>query len=68
MVGMEGSLKIAEPWDGWVGRVLKGHGVMEWDALEGSLEIIEPWDGWVGTVPKGHGAMRWLGWKGPGRS
>ena len=64
MVGLEGSLKM-EPWDGWVGRVLKGHGVMEWDALEGSWKIIKPWDGWVGRVLTDHRAMGWLGWKGP---
>ena len=61
MVGLEGSWKIMEPWDGWVGRVLKGHGVMEWDALEGSWKIIEPWDGWVGRVLTGHRDLGCLG-------
>ena len=49
MVGLEGSLKGVEPWDG----------------LEGSLKIIDPWEGGIKRVLKGHGAMRWLGWRGP---
>ena len=71
MVGLDGSLKIIEPWDGWVERVLKGHGAMGWlcwkgpkrswshemVGLDGSLKIIEPWDGWVGGVLEGHRDM-----------
>ena len=58
-VGLEGCLKIIEPWDDWVGRVLEDHRAMRWldwkdpgrswshgmVGLEGSLQIIEPWDG-----------------------
>ncbi len=61
MVGLERSWKITEPWDDWVGRVLKGHGAMEWDGLEGSWKIIEPWDGWVRRVFKGHRDLGCLG-------
>ena len=50
MVGLEGSSKVVESWDGWVGRV---------------LEVIESWDGWVGRVLEGCRAMGWLHWKGP---
>ena len=49
MVGLDGSLKIIEPWDGWVGGVLEGHRDM----------------GWVERVFEDHRAMGWLGWKGP---
>ena len=52
MVGLEETLKMVEPWDGWVGRDLEGHHRK----------------GWVEKVLKDHRAMRWLGWKGPGRS
>ena len=30
MVGLEGSLKIIEAWDGWVERVLKDHRTKDW--------------------------------------
>ena len=59
---MEGSWKIIEPWGGWVGRVLKGHGALERDALEGSLKTIEPWDGWVRRIF--NGIEPWDGLKG----
>ena len=52
MVGLKGSLKGIEPWDGWVG-------------LKGSLKVVEPWDAWVGRVLEGCRNMGWLGWKGP---
>ena len=56
MVGLEGSLKIIEPWNGWVGSVLKGHGTIGWLGWKGpersqnhrmvglgrSLKITEP--------------------------
>jgi len=35
MVELEGSLKITERWDGWVGRVLKGHKAVGWLDWEG---------------------------------
>ena len=74
MVGLGGSSKIIEPWDGWVGRVLKDHRAMAWlgwkgpqrskshgmVGLEGSSKIIEPWHGWVGRVLKDHRAVGWL--------
>ena len=63
-VGLEGSLKITEPWNGRIGKVLKDRSAMgwvgraltdpravEWVGLEGSLKITEPWNE--------------LGWKGP---
>ena len=28
--GLKGSLKIIDPWEGGIGRVLKGHGAMGW--------------------------------------
>ena len=46
--GLEGSLRMTKPGNGWVGRVLKGHRDMEWVGLEGSFQITEPWNGWVG--------------------
>ena len=66
MVGLEGSLKVIEKRNGWVGRVLKGHTAMEWlgrkgpyrsqrhgmVGLEGSLKVIETWNGWLGRVLK----------------
>ena len=44
MVGLEGFLKVIEPWDAWV-------------RLEGSLKGVETWDGWVGKVLEDHRAM-----------
>ena len=44
MVGLEGSLKITEPQNGW-------------DGMEGSLKITEAWNGWIGRIPKNHRAM-----------
>ena len=35
MVGLEGSLKTTEPQNGWVGRVLKDHGAIEWLGWKG---------------------------------
>ena len=35
MVGLEGFLKITEPWDDWVGRVLTDHGAMGWLGWKG---------------------------------
>ena len=29
MVGVAGSIKVTVPWNGWGGRVLKGHRTME---------------------------------------
>ena len=43
--GLEEFLKIMEPWNSWVGRVLKDHRAMEWVELERSLKITEPWNG-----------------------
>ena len=40
-VGLEGSLKITEQWNGWVGRVLKDRRMKECIVLEGSLKITE---------------------------
>ena len=66
-VGLEGSWKVVEPWNGCV--------VLGW-----SFKIIELWDGlgWVRLVGKerlgwsrvqrvlkDHRAVEWLGWKGP---
>ena len=52
MVGLEGSLKVIEPWDGWVGRNLEDHRAV----------------GWVERVLEDHGAMGGGDWKGPKRS
>ena len=35
MVGLEGSLKTAEPWNDWVGKVLKDHLALEWLGWKG---------------------------------
>ena len=56
MVGLEGSLKIIEAWNGWAGRVLKDHRAVERVGLEGSLKIVETQYGWVGEVLKDHRA------------
>ena len=47
MVGLEGSLKLIEPWDGLEGslKVIEAQ-----DGLEGSLKVTEPWAGWVGRA------------------
>lgn len=59
MVGLGGTLKVIELWDGWIGRILQDH------------ENIE-WFGWVGRVLEHHrtvgleGSLRTverLGWK-----
>ena len=54
MVGLEGSLKMIEPWDRLEGslKVLETQ-----DGLEGSLKLTELWDGWVGRVLKAHRAV-----------
>uniref|UniRef100_A0A8C2SMG8 Uncharacterized protein n=1 Tax=Coturnix japonica TaxID=93934 RepID=A0A8C2SMG8_COTJA len=80
---LAGSLKVTEPWDGWDGRVLQGHGMV---GMEGSFKVTEwlgwkgpsrSWNGWDGRVLQGHGMVgiegsfkvtEWLGWKGPSRS
>ena len=62
MVGLEGSFKITEPQNGWVGRVLQGH---EMIGLEGSFKITEILNVALGGSFK---VMAWLGWKGPSRS
>ena len=41
MVGLGGTLKVIELWDGWIGRILQDH------------ENIE-WFGWVGRVLEHH--------------
>ena len=66
-VGLEGSLKITEPWNelGWKGPSrLQSHGmgglegslktVVPWDKLEGLLQITDPWYDCVGRVLKNH--------------
>ena len=35
MVGLEGSLKIIEPWDGWVRRILEDNRAMGWLGWKG---------------------------------
>ena len=56
MDGLERSLKVIGPWNGWVG-------------LGRSLKVIQPQSGWVGRVPEGHSAVvEGWGWKGPGSS
>ena len=52
MVGLGGTVKTVEPWNDWVGRVLKDHRAIEWL-------------GWVGRDLIDHRAVEWLGWKGP---
>ena len=53
-VGLEGSLKVIELQNGWVGRVLEGHRSTGWlEGLEGSLKTIELLNDFDG-----------LGWKG----
>lgn len=61
MVGLGGTLKVIELWDGWIGRILQDH------------ENIE-WFGWVGRVLEHHrtvglggslSTIERLGWKGP---
>lgn len=55
VVGLEGTLWIAEPYSGWVGRDLTGHGMvgLDWKGscrsqihrmvgLEGILLVMEP--------------------------
>ena len=65
---MGGSLKVTEPWNGWGGRVLKGHRTMEYLGLVcpkrsqnngmlwvgGSLQVTEPWNCFGGWVLKDH--------------
>lgn len=48
MAGLEGILKITEPWN-WLEGALKtiephGNGTV---GLEGTLRIMEPWNSWV---------------------
>ncbi|XP_052540355.1 uncharacterized protein LOC128081284 isoform X33 [Tympanuchus pallidicinctus] len=76
MVGLERSLQITEPWDGWDGRVLTDHRAMGWlgwkgpyrsqshgmVGMEGSLQITEPWDGWDGRSLQI--TEPWDGWDG----
>jgi len=35
MVRLKGSLKIIVPWDGWVGKVLKGNIAIDWLGWKG---------------------------------
>ena len=72
---MKVSLKVREPWNGWDGRVLKGHRTMEcmeWEGplrsqkhgmvgVAGSIKVTVPWNGWGGRVLKGHRTMEFLG-------
>ena len=46
MVGLGGSLKDAEPWDGWDGSVRKDQRAMEWLGWKG----LEGWLGWKGPL------------------
>mgnify|MGYP001859212838 CR=1 FL=1 len=73
MVGLEWSLQIIEPWNGWLGRVLTDHRDMEWldwkgpyrsqthamIGSEGSIKPRELWNGWVGRVLTDHRDIEW---------